>query len=108
MIERFKPKKLTKTEINLAAIGFLKDHPNQSSIPVDIEGIVDELRMDIIPLPGLKTISRQAGLDADAFISSDFSSITVDQFILERRINRYRFTLAHELGHMVLHSEYYS
>jgi Zn-dependent peptidase ImmA (M78 family) len=47
-------------------------------------------------------------LEIDGFISSDLSCITVDQFILERRLNRYRFTLAHELGHLYLHRDIYT
>jgi Zn-dependent peptidase ImmA (M78 family) len=47
-------------------------------------------------------------LEVDGFISSDLTCITVDQFVLERRVNRYRFTLAHELGHWYLHRELYA
>jgi Zn-dependent peptidase ImmA (M78 family) len=47
-------------------------------------------------------------LEVDGFISSDLTCITVDQFVLERRLNRYRFTLAHELGHWHLHRELYA
>ena len=32
-------------------------------------------------------------------------TITVDESVLDHRINRYRFSLAHELGHKVLHEE---
>lgn len=59
--------------------------------------------MDIIPVPGLlKT------LDVDGFISSDFQSVTVDEFIYLNRVTRYRFTLAHELAHRFLHRDVYS
>jgi Zn-dependent peptidase ImmA (M78 family) len=54
-------------------------------------------------LPGLRDL-----LEIDGFISSDLSCITVDQFVLERRLNRYRFTLAHELGHVYLHRDIYT
>ena len=47
-------------------------------------------------------------LEVDGFISSDLTSISVDQFVLERRLNRYRFTLAHELGHWYLHRDLYA
>jgi hypothetical protein len=40
-------------------------------------------------LPGLRDL-----LEVDGFISSDLSCISVDQFVLERRLNRYRFTLS--------------
>ena len=47
-------------------------------------------------------------LEVDGFISSDLTCITVDQFVLERRLNRYRFTLAHELAHWYLHRDLYA
>ena len=56
-----------------------------------------------MPLPGLRDL-----LEVDGFISSDLSCITVDQFVLERRLNRYRFTLAHELGHLYMHRDIYA
>jgi Zn-dependent peptidase ImmA (M78 family) len=39
--------------------------------------------------------------------SSDCTSIFVDDFIYQKRYFRYRFTLAHELGHRVLHKSYF-
>ena len=54
-------------------------------------------------MPGLRDL-----LEIDGFISSDLSCVTVDQFVLERRLNRYRFTLAHELGHLYLHRDIYT
>lgn len=78
-------------------------HPD-GSVPTPIEEIAEiKCGLDIIPLPGLRDL-----LEIDGFISSDLSCITVDQFILERRLNRYRFTLAHELGHFYLHQDIYS
>ena len=60
--------------------------------------------MDIIPVRGLKQGYTSAGLEIDAFLSSDLNSITVDQNLDE---NRYRFALAHELAHRLLHDEIY-
>lgn len=69
--------------------------------PVAIELIVEQdFKMDVVPIRGL-----QGSFNIDAFISSDMSTISVDEFVLENRLNRYRFSLAHELGHRVLHSE---
>jgi len=47
-------------------------------------------------------------VQVDGFISSDLTCIQVDQFVLEKRVNRYRFTLAHELGHWYLHRGLYA
>jgi len=58
--------------------------------------------MNIIPLPGLRDL-----LDIDGFISGDLSTITVDEYIYNKVENRYRFTLAHEVGHFWLHQELY-
>jgi len=78
-------------------------HPD-GSIPTPIEEIAEiKCGLDIIPLPGLRDL-----LEIDGFISSNLSCLTVDQFILERRLNRYRFTLAHELGHLYLHRDIYT
>jgi len=92
-------------KIDHKAREFLDDHPTYNKIPIEIESIIDiDLKMDIVPLPGLKKLFDGA---TDAFLSVDFSTIWVDDFISENRENRYRFTLAHEIGHMILHPEVY-
>lgn len=94
----------TKKEIKAYAITFLEQYPQHSNIPVKIETIVDnELEINIAPLPGL----RDEFDNADAFITSDFTAIYIDQFVYDYRDNRRRFTLAHEIGHMVMHREVY-
>lgn len=69
------------------------------SFPVAIELIVErDFQIDIVPIPGL-----QAAHNIVAFISGDMTTISVDEFVLENNLHRYRFSLAHELGHRVLH-----
>ncbi len=53
-----------------------------------------------VPVPGL-----QDEFDVDAFITSDLSEIRVDRFIYEQRPSRYRFSLAHELAHLLIHKD---
>lgn len=87
----------------LAAAKFLaRCHPEEE-IPVPIEGIVEHrLHMDIIPVPGL--FDR---IGVSGFLSNDIEAIYIDQYEMEHFEARYRFTLAHELGHRVLHAAFY-
>lgn len=79
---------------------FTRYHPNRT-IPVPIDLIVErDFGMDIITLPGL-----QENFDTVAFISRDLTAIYVDEHVFQSRENRYRFSIAHELGHRILHSE---
>ena len=48
---------------------------------------------------------EQCGMDAQ--ITSDFSTIYVDQKSYENDTSRFRFSLAHELGHFALHKQFY-
>lgn len=91
--------------IKLKAEEFRKDYWDKK-LPVDIEKIIDvKLKIDIIPIPSLEDICN-----ADALITSDWKSLYIDDDLFndERRQNRLRFSLAHEIGHYVLHQEFYS
>lgn len=74
-------------------------------IPVKIEKIIEiKLRIKIIPIPNLFKLCS-----VDSQISSNFSSILVDQdSYLYDETNRLYFSLAHEVGHYVLHKELFS
>ncbi len=76
-----------------------------NSIPVDIERIIDlKLKLFIIPIPNFLK-----NCNIDALISSDYRSISVDknEYEDERLHSRLRFSLAHEIGHFVLHKKIY-
>ena len=47
----------------------------------------------------------QDAYEIDGFTSGDLTAISVDQSVYERRPHRYRFTLAHEVGHVALHAK---
>ena len=92
---------LAYDEIARHAEDFLREHASAEEIPVDIESIVEfRLGMDIVPVPGLQ---RDHGIEG--YISRDMGSIHVDEGVLINVPVRYRYTLAHEVGHLVLHSE---
>lgn len=95
---------LSYEQIRERADAFLAQYNPSGRIPVPIEEITEfSLNINIVPIPGLQRL-----LNIDGFISSDFSSISVDQFVMEERVKRYRFTLAHEIGHAWLHGEVFS
>lgn len=72
-------------------------------IPVGIEDIVEiKLKIKIIPVPNMMV---QCGIDAQ--ITSNFRAIYVDQKGYEDNTNRFRFSLAHEIGHFILHKKFY-
>lgn len=93
--------RLSYEDLREAADRFLAEHGATDRVPVPIEEIVEfELGVNIIPLPGL-----HADHDTDGFLSADMTEISVDLYVFESRPARYRFTLAHEAGHIVLHSD---
>lgn len=78
---------------------------SSSWIPVDILDIAEfELELKIIPIPNL--LSQ---FDQDALLLSDRQSLIVDkeEYVEERMQNRLRFSVAHEIGHLVLHGDMY-
>ncbi|MBN2581563.1 MAG: ImmA/IrrE family metallo-endopeptidase [Planctomycetes bacterium] len=70
------------------------------AVPVPIELIIERHGIDIVPLPSLRR-----NFDIDGITSCDLTRIYVDDQIEYIHENRYRFTLAHELGHVVLHAD---
>ena len=91
-------------EIRNYANHFLKQYHPCREIPIPIEEIAEfQMGLDIVPVLGMLK-----NFDVDGFTSSDLSNIYVDEFIYSNRPGRYRFTLAHEVGHIILHKEIYS
>ena len=89
---------LPESEVSRQANHFLDTYHPSGETPVPIEMIVERQGIDIVPLEGL-----QNSLDLVGCTSADRQRIYVDRWVEEHRENRYRFTLAHEMGHIVLH-----
>lgn len=78
-------------------------------LPVDVFSLVElQLRLDVIPFDDL-----QAKYRIDAALTRDFTGMYVDaeSYVFWERgpiwkQNRLRFTVAHEIGHWVLHRDY--
>ena len=69
----------------------------------DLRDILEfELDLEILPVQSLKS-----DVDIDALLMADFRTMLVDQdeYMDERFENRLRFSVAHEIGHLVLHRD---
>jgi len=90
-------------DLRKRADDFLRTYNPTGTIPVPIEEIVEfEFDINIVPVLGL-----QRQLEVEGFTSSDLKNIYVDEYVYTDYLNRYRFTLAHEIGHIVLHRNLY-
>ncbi|MGV8093857.1 MAG: ImmA/IrrE family metallo-endopeptidase [Mangrovibacterium sp.] len=96
-----KPDRIPFARIRSLADDFRKEHCSNIT-PVPIEEIV-EFRLGIEIRPVDRMSSKT---DLDAVLSNNCKIIFVDQQLLDddRYLFRYRFALAHEVGHFVLHS----
>ncbi|MBN4070736.1 ImmA/IrrE family metallo-endopeptidase [Olleya sp. AH-315-F22] len=104
MIE-FKPDKLSRYQIQKLAEEFRSNYKFAKEVPIKVEELIElELNISIIPDFGLK---QKAGVEA--FISKNLKEIRVDnnEYNRETLSNRYRFTLAEEIGHFYLHRNIY-
>ena len=75
-------------------------------LPIDIETIAEfDLGLDFLPIDGL----RREG-DTDALLLGDLKTIAIDKsdYLDNRAQNRLRFSIAHEVGHLVLHGKLFS
>lgn len=101
-----KPSKLrffSYEEVRSIAEEYTRQHGLDKAIPVDVDRLVDNiLGINVIPFPSL-----YKSFEVNAFISNDFRRVYVDEYLYLNLEPQYRFTLAHELGHMVLHGSYY-
>jgi hypothetical protein len=94
---------LTYQQIADAAAQCLAENNKESVIPVPVEDIIDVgFGIDLVP-----TASLEERFTAIAFITHDLKEIRVDDFVYRKQPYRLRFSLAHELGHLVLHPHIY-
>lgn len=94
-----KVKFLSYDQLKDAAKSVLSGSKYKDKIPVDIEKIVEiEFKIEIVPIFNL-----EKSFQMPAFISKDLKTISIDEKVMDGILSRYRFSLAHELAHRVLH-----
>lgn len=99
--QKFKAPFLPKEQIWQIADDFRDEVWPEGNIPLDIMSVVEfELDMQFRAIPSLRATD-----DIDALLLGDWQTILVDKelFMDDRYSNRLRFSIAHELGHYVLH-----
>jgi hypothetical protein len=80
-------------------------HRAGRSLPVQVLDLAEfDLGLDLVPAPGLRE-----QLDIEALLMGDLRSILVDRhaFMSPRLEYRLRFSVAHEIGHLILHRDIY-
>lgn len=93
--------RLSYEKIGEIASEFLQTYHSSLSLPIPIEEIAEsKLNLKIITEANLKK-----DYDIDGFLTSDLSTIFIDFNLYLKFENRSRFTIAHEIGHFILHGE---
>jgi len=102
-VNRKPPRRLSLKQVDEEAQKFFKWNKNFDKIPVPIEDIVCRYyKYDIIP-----SASLYSKIGAAGFILPHKKEIYIEQSIFENTSpNRFNSTLAHEVGHLVLHREF--
>jgi hypothetical protein len=80
-------------------------HPAGREIPVKVLDLAEfDLGLELVPVDGLRE-----QLDIDALLMGDLKAILVDKraFMNPRLEYRLRFSVAHEIGHLILHRDIY-
>lgn len=97
----------TAQELELLAETFIKEfHKPPESIPVEIDLIVQrDLHIDILPFSCLES---KYGLHG--YLALSLKTIYIEQYIMDvdNFERRYRFILAEEIAHLILHKELFS
>ena len=91
-------------EIREKADNFRQKQWPQESIPIDIEIILEKMGFILEPVHNIKRDS-----DTISCLSPDLKTISIDieTMLDERQAFLLRFSLAHELGHYVLHRPFF-
>ena len=95
------PPRLSYSKIGEIANQFLADYHSTLELPIPIEEIAEsKLKLTITQEMNLKK-----DYDIDGFLTSDLSTIFIDFDLYMKHENRTRLTIAHEVGHLIIHGK---
>lgn len=103
---KFKAPFIPKERIWQEADKLRAAHSAGRSLPVQVLDLAEfDLGLDLVPVDGLRE-----QLDIDALLMGDLRSILLDKrsFMSPRLEYRLRFSVAHEIGHLILHRDIYA
>ena len=105
-MQEIKPKRLTWNKIRSIVEDFRNEYIDPvDTIPVPIHKLIEfKLGLEIQPIYGLKDKA-----DTEGFLQSNLTTISVDSktYLDDRYKFRLNFTLAHEIGHLIMHADQY-
>lgn len=95
---------VTQEQINEKVRLFRSEHWPRDTIPVDIELIIELQGLVLEPISGMKR-----DVDITACLCPDLQTIVVDLETMcdPRQAFYFRFSIAHEVGHLVLHRVFF-
>ena len=91
----------TLTEIRAKAEEVRASYWKSGDIPVDIDSIIERMGIDIDPTANLCSVGIEACISAKL----DLIFVDLESSMNPKKNFRMRFSLAHELGHYVLHQK---
>lgn len=103
---KFKAPFIPKERIWQVADALRATHPAGRALPVQVLDLAEfDLGLDLVPVNGLRE-----HLDIEALLMGDLRSVIVDKhaFMSPRLEYRLRFSVAHEIGHLILHRDIYA
>jgi hypothetical protein len=101
----FKAKFLRKEAIWREADAFRQKYHPHGSLPVPVLDIAEfELGLELVPMPGLRQHH-----DIEALLVPGLNRVYVDKegFVNPKQTFRLNFSVAHEIGHLILHPRQY-
>lgn len=93
------PARLSYNKIGEIANQFLADYHPSLEPPIPIEEIAESK----LGLTITQEMNLKKDYDVDGFLTSDLTTIFIDFNLYMKHENRTRLTIAHEIGHLIIH-----